>query len=119
MPAITRNVGLLLIVIGVVSFVASGADSPTALIPAALGLVLVGLALIARRETARRHAMHAAMLLALIGIGGTVMNLVELPQLLAGDAERPLAVVASAVTAVTLLVYLVVGIRSFIAARRS
>lgn len=119
MPATTRLVGIVLIIVGVVAFVASGADSPTALIPAALGVVLVVLGLVANREKARRHAMHAAMLVALIGIAGTAMNLGDIPQLLSGDAERPLAVVASVVTAVALVVYLVLGIRSFVSARRS
>lgn len=119
MPATTRLVGIVLIIVGVVAFVASGADSPTALIPAALGVVLVVLGLVANREKARRHAMHTAMLVALIGIAGTAMNLGDIPQLLSGDAERPLAVVASVVTAVALVVYLVLGIRSFVSARRS
>lgn len=119
MPAITRGVGIVLIVVGAVAFVASGADSPTALIPAALGLVLVVLGVVGNRESARRHAMHAAMLVALLGILGTAMNLVDLPQLFNGEAERPLAIVASAVTAVALLIYLVMGIRSFIAARQT
>jgi uncharacterized membrane protein len=118
-PATTRLVGIALIAVGLVAFLASGADSPTALIPAALGVLLVVLGLVANRENARRHAMHAAMLVALLGIAGTAMNLGDLPQLFSGDAERPLAVVASALTAVVLLIYLVVGIRSFIAARQS
>lgn len=119
MPAITRLVGFILIAVGIVAFVASGADSPTALIPAALGAVLALLGFLASRENARRHAMHAAMLVALLGIAGTAMNLADLPQLFNGEADRPLAIIASAVTAVVLLVYLVIGIRSFLAARRS
>lgn len=119
MPATTRAVGIILIIVGVVAFVAAGADSPTALIPAALGLVLLALGYVGNRENARRHAMHAAMLVALLGIAGTAMNLGDMPQLFNGEAERPLAIIASLVTAVVLLVYLVLGIRSFIAARQS
>lgn len=119
MPATTRLVGIILIVVGVVAWLAAGADSPTALIPAALGLLLLVLGVVARRESARRHAIHAAMLVAIIGIAGTAMNLGDLPQLFSGDAERPLAIIASAVTALALLIYLVMGIRSFIAARQS
>lgn len=119
MPATTRAVGIILIIVGVVAFVAAGADSPTALIPAALGLVLLALGHVGNRENARRHAMHAAMLVALLGIAGTAMNLGDMPQLFNGEAERPLAIIASLVTAVVLLVYLVLGIRSFIAARQS
>lgn len=118
MPGITRIVGAALIVLGIAAYAGSGADSPTALIPSALGLVLLVLGVLANKESRRRHAMHAAMLVALLGILGTTMTLAELPSLIRGEAERPLAVIVSAVTAVVLLVYLVVGIRSFIAARR-
>lgn len=119
MPALTRYVGIGLIVLGVLAYVGSGADSPTALIPSALGLVLLVLGILSNRENLRRHAMHVAMLVALLGILGTLMTLAEIPSLIRGEAERPLAVIVSAVTAATLLVYLIRGIRSFRDARRN
>lgn len=119
MPAMTRAVGAGLAVLGLISFLATGADSPTALLPALLGLLLVGLGVLAGREAVRRHAMHAAMLLALLGLLGAAMNLTGLPDLFAGRAERPVAVVSSALTVLALAVYLVLGIRSFVEARRA
>lgn len=117
MASITRLLGVGLIILGVVAYVATEASSPTALLPAALGLVLAVLGFVAGREHLRKHAMHAAMALALIGLLGTAMNLADVPQLFAGTAERPAAVVTSAITAVALAVYLAFGIRSFVAAR--
>jgi uncharacterized membrane protein HdeD (DUF308 family) len=117
--SVTRALGALLIVVGLVAYFATGADSPTALLPAALGALLLILGLVAGRESLRRHAVHAALAIALLGILGTAMNLAEVPALLRGDAERPAAVVSSLVTALALLVYLVLGIRSFVEARRA
>jgi iron(III) transport system permease protein len=67
MPSTTRVTGLLLIVIGVASYTLTGRTSITALIPAFIGAVLVICALIARKESARKHAMHAAVAVALLG----------------------------------------------------
>ena len=119
MPALTRYVGIGLIVLGLLAYFGSGADSPTALIPSALGLVLLILGVLANRENLRRHAMHVAMLIALLGILGTTMTLAEIPSLIRGEAERPLAVIVSAITAIVLLIYLIRGIQSFREARRT
>lgn len=46
------------------------------------------------------------------------MNVLKLGELIAGEAERPMAVVASTVTFVLLIVYIILGVRAFITARR-
>jgi hypothetical protein len=117
---LTRLVGVLLIVVGVGAWLISDMESPTALIPAALGVLLLALGLLAARPAMHRHAMHGAMVVALLGVLGTLMQVVQLPALLTGgDVERPLAVVASTVTLVLCAVLLTLGIRSFRAARRA
>jgi hypothetical protein len=117
---LTRLVGTLLIVIGVGGWLLSDAASVTALIPAVLGLLLLGLGLLAARPALHAHAMHGAMVVALLGVLGTLMQVVKLPALLTGgEVERPLAVVASTLTLVLCGVLLVLGIRSFAAARRA
>ena len=120
MTSLTRGLGAALIVVGLVAFLATGSDSPTALIPAALGVLLLVLGLLAGRENLHRHAIHTALVVALLGALGTLMNLTELPAVLTGgDVERPTAVIASTITFVLCVGYIVVGVRSFIAARRS
>ncbi|MDN5635541.1 MAG: hypothetical protein L0G36_07845, partial [Brevibacterium sp.] len=59
-----------------------------------------------------------ALVVAILGILGTSMNVVQVGALIAGEAERPAAVVTSIITFVLLIVYVVMGVRSFIAARR-
>jgi hypothetical protein len=121
MTGLVNGTGVLLVVIGVGGWVLTDRVSPTALIPAALGAVLIVLGLVAARgESARRHAMHGAMLVALVGIAGTARGLMQLPAALSGGpVARPAAVYAQSLTALLLIVLLVAGIRSFIAARQA
>lgn len=118
MTQTTRMVGIGLALLGIVSYVGTGRTSVTALIPAFFGVALVGLAWVGRNESARRHAMHAAMVVALVGIGGTASRLI--PGIAAGtiDFGRP-AVWAQVATVVLLAWYLGKGIKSFRDARRA
>ena len=119
MTNLTRGLGVALLVVGVVAFVATGSDSVTALIPAFLGLILLVLGFVAAKDQLHRHAIHAALAVALLGALGTLMNVAELPALLGGDeVERPAAVAASTITFVLCAGYVAMGVRSFRAARR-
>jgi hypothetical protein len=116
MTTTTRLVGFVLIAIGLIGYVATGAASVTALIPAMIGAVLLVLALVARSPEARKHAMHAAVALALVAALGTLPRL--LPALMAGEFSRP-AVISQAAMVLVLLVYVALGVKSFIDARRA
>ncbi len=118
MPTITIILGVLLIILGVVSRVLSDSPSVTVLIPAFLGAAFLIAGLVALRDGARKHAMHAAAVLALLGIIGGATALLQLPALLSGgEVVRPLAVGARSLTAVLCAVFLVLAIRSFVRAR--
>ena len=118
MANLTIGVGVWLVVLGIVGYVATGMVSVTALIPAFFGAVLAGLGLMARAEGRRRTAMHLAMGLALLGLLGSIGGLAPAMQWLAGgEVERPAAALSRSLMAITLVVYLVLGVRSFIAAR--
>ena len=116
MIATTRSFGILLILLGFASYIGTGRTSTTALIPAFFGAAFIVLALVARREPWRPHAMHAAVALALLGLIGTLMRAV--PALVNGQWSRP-AVLAQIATAVILTAYIVLGVRSFVEARRA
>jgi hypothetical protein len=116
MPATTRLFGLILIVLGVAAYVLTDRTSVTALIPAIFGAVLVICALIARNEALRKHAMHAAVAVGLVGAIAALAR--GVPAALAGDASRP-AVISQLAMGVLLAVYVVLGVQSFIAARRA
>lgn len=115
MPSLTRAIGFLLILLGIIGYVATGGASITALIPALVGAVFLILALVARSAEARKHAMHGAVALALLGVLGTLPRIVTAVG--AGDIQRP-AVIAQMVMAALLLIYVLFGVKSFIDARR-
>lgn len=119
MPRITIGFSLAYIALGLAGFFLTGAVHKTALIPAVIGMVLLVLGLLAGKENLRMHVMHAALLIGLLAFLGTARGLAKLPAAFAGTAERPAAVYAQAATAVLSLVYLALGVRSFIAARRA
>ncbi len=116
MPSTTRLVGILLMILGLASYWLTGRTSVTALIPAFFGIVFVALAYVSRSEATRRHAMHAAVVVALIGFFGVLGR--ALPAIAAGGIGRP-AVIVQVVTALVLAWYIYMGVQSFIAARRA
>jgi len=90
------------------------------LIPAAFGILLVALGLIARKASATKHAMHAAAVLALVGFAGSVNGLPDLLKLLAGgELEHPLAGVAKSLMALALATFLGLCVQSFRQARKA
>ena len=117
MPGTTRLFGLILIVLGVASYVLTNRTSVTALIPAFFGAVLLVCAMIARaNEGARKHAMHAAVAVGLVGALAALAR--GLPAALGGDASRP-ADMSQLAMGVLLLIYVALGVQSFIAARKA
>ena len=106
--------GVALVVLGIGGYVGTGSTAITALIPAVFGLVLGGLGAVALNEGARKHAMHAA---AMLGVVGFLVPLVHL--LSVGRTARPGAVIAQSIMAVLMAAFVGLCVRSFIAARRA
>ena len=119
MTRLTFTIGGILTVLGIVAYVVTGAASVTALIPAFVGVLMLVCAALARRPALHRHSIHGALIIALLGAAGSLMNVAKLGDLFAGTAERPSAIVVSTIMFVLLVFYIAMGVRSFIAARRS
>ena len=107
----TIALGIALIVVGAAITVRSGSDSITSLIPAFVGVLFLVLGLVARwRPTIGRHLFHAAAALALLLVLGSVGTLV-------GRGAEGWALASQVATIVLCGAYLVLAIRSFVAAR--
>ena len=119
MPSTSIFSGVLLILIGIIGYVFSivdGNTSLTALIPAAFGLLLVLLGFVAKaKESLRMHLMHAAVLIGLIGFIIPTARLVSQIR----NIQVSLAVLSQAAMAVICLVFVILGIKSFINARKN
>ena len=124
MPGITIVYGILMILLGLGGYFGSAAlktgapVSITALIPAAFGIIAVMLGLLAYRVGARKHAMHLAAMLGLLGILAPGYKLIK--ALIGGtfDMGKP-ATVALLLMLVFSVTFLLLCVRSFVLARRA
>lgn len=115
----TVSFGVILIVLGIAGYFGTGMVSLTALIPAAFGLVLLVLGVVARDPAKRKHAMHFAAMIGVLGFLGSARGLVKLGAIMTGQpVERQNAVIAQAVMAILMLIFTAMCIRSFVQARR-
>jgi len=119
MPSTAIGCGLSLILVGIAGYVwgmMDGKASYTALIPAAFGLVIAFLGAFAKsNENLRKHLMHAAVLVGLIGF------MIPAFRLLSNLSGITLSagVVAQAAMALICLIFVLLCIQSFVNARRS
>lgn len=144
MAKITIGFGVALVLLGVGAYLGTGMRSWTALIPAIAGVLLGFCGYMATYPECRKHAMHGAVLLAILGFGASVPGAVKMVQLAtqgekpltpeereaagmkddqimlnSGKKMRPVAAQVQAGMAGVLLPYIVLCIKSFIDARRT
>jgi hypothetical protein len=115
MVRITIVFGVLLIALGLGDYYITDAKRWTELIPAVLGLTMVVLGLVSLKESLRKNAMHAAVLLGLLGFAFTVRALHELGQEI---LKRP-ELIAQSTMALLCGAFIVMAVKSFLDARRS
>lgn len=119
MPSVTIGLGVLLILLGIGGYFGLGRVSITALIPTFFGLPLFILGLLAQKENLRKHAMHAAATLGLLGFLGSARGLPNFFILITGgDVARPKAVIMQSIMAILCVVFTGLCGKSFIDARR-
>lgn len=118
MTKATLTYGAILVLLGLGGYLGSGRASPTALIPAAIGALLLLCGALARKETMRKHAIHAALVIALLALLGTLGGVFALAKWAGGTPPaNGMAAIAKAVTALLSAGFIALGIRSFRAAR--
>ncbi len=118
MPRITLAYAVILIIIGLIGYMASGMASITALIPSFFGVVFVVLGIMAMFENMRKNAMHVAAVISFIALLFTIGGIFDVFSMLSGtELERPGAAVAKAFMAIFSLVYFAICLWSFVSAR--
>ena len=119
MAKVTLFFAVLLIALGMTGYLGTGSAHPTALIPAWIGLALGfgGLLAISPNEGRRKLFMHINVTVGLLGFLGTAVEIAR--SFMATASPDPIALTAKIALAVLLLVYVILCVQSFIAARRS
>jgi hypothetical protein len=122
MAKVTVVFGVLLILLGGVSFLVTGHKFPTSLIPVAFGILLITFGRMAETPVPRRRMlfMHIAVTIGLLGFLATAPALVQVVQLFKGKLfPYPAAIEEKAAMSALMLIYVLLCVRSFIAARRT
>jgi hypothetical protein len=123
MAKITLVFALLLIVLGLLGYIGTGSVHPTALIPAWIGLALgiFGFLAISPNESRRKLFMHINVTIALLGFLGGLAEAIRgyMHAKSAGMEPDQIALASKLTLTGLLLIYVILCVRSFIAARRS
>lgn len=113
MPNTSITFGILLILVGLIGFAVGmmdGGAHVTALIPAFIGIVLTALGFAAgAKENLRKHLMHAAVVIALLGfiaMAGRVFSKMS-------DLTMTAGMISTIVTGAICLVFVILAVRSF------
>lgn len=121
MAKLTMFCGFLLATLGVVTYLFAqqfGAEkaSPTALIPACLGVPLMLLGwLTVIKPLLRKHLIHTAVLLAALGF---LASMTRLCMVMLTTPNFHVGVIANMLMAIICAIYVTFAVRSFISARR-
>ena len=122
MAKITVLFALVLIALGLVGYVGTGSDHPTALIPTWIGLILglFGALSFSPDAGKRKLYMHINVTVALLAFLGSMAEIVRgrFHAVATGIAPQPAAILSKWSLAGLLLVCIGLCVRSFIAARR-
>ena len=121
MPNITIGFGAVLCAIGLFGYFGSALEnrSPTAFIPAVFGVLLIICGLLAHKANLRKHAMHAAAAVGLIGfIAAAGRGIPKLGSAISDDPTIHRAPRLVLLMMVVCLVFVGITVKSFIDARR-
>ena len=118
MPQTAIWSGRILVLVGIIGYAYGlyiGAASLTALIPAIVGVVLMTLGYVASSsEGMRKHVMHAAVVVGLLGFIAAAGRLA----MKASEFTISAASLSQIAMALICLVFVLLAVRSFMAARR-
>lgn len=119
MAKVTLVFAVLLIILGLGFYLGTGSKAPTALIPAWFGLALGfgGLLAISPSEGRRKLFMHINVTIGLLGFLGAAGRAIY--ALTSGRTPDQIALIAQLLMAGLMLIYVILCVRSFIAARRA
>jgi hypothetical protein len=118
MAKVTLVFAVLLMILGLAGYLGTGSEHPTALIPTWVGLAMgvFGLLALSPSERRRKLFMHINVTIGLLGFLGTLAEIIR-SMAMSKDLDTT-ALVAKTAMAWLLLIYVMLCVRSFRAARR-
>jgi hypothetical protein len=112
--------GISLTLLGLGFYMGTGQGSPTALIPAVLGVLVLATGIVCGISRFRAHGMHAVTALAVLGLFGGAPGVVAILGFIAGgQLSRPYAALEQTLLFVLSLAFFLRSLGSFVLARRA
>ena len=115
MPKTSVVIGIILSVLGLYGYFGMGMVSITALIPLFIGIPIIILGLLAFDEQKLRNTMHAASVLVLLGLIGSLYRLAH--NIILGNMGSSSMILV--LMSLICIIFLVLAINSFIEARKA
>lgn len=110
---------LLLIALGLYGYFSSDRVSMTALIPTFFGVGIGLLTLIGLKLKLKKHAMHMAVLIAFLGLLGSLRGSIQFIKYILGEEiARPFAAKAQVSMFLICLIYVLLSVRWFLKNRK-
>lgn len=121
MAKLTIFYAILLIALGVGGYLMTGQESITAMIPAFIGLPILICGVVANSNPAKvKLTMHIAVFLAVVALAGGARGMGDFITVIqGGEVERPPAAISQGILVILSVIYVVMAVRSFMAARKS
>jgi hypothetical protein len=121
MPIVSIVIGILMAITAVTFWGISESRSFTALIPSIIGAVFVIFGLVGMSPKLLKHAMHGAAAWAVVSFLASASGVLKGIQYLQGSdtATRPLAYAAQSIVCLLSVIFIILAVRSFIAARKA
>jgi hypothetical protein len=115
MPKVSIVFGFLLSALGLYGYFGMGRVSITALIPLFIGVPVIILGLLAFNEKRIKDSMHAASVLVLLGLIGSVYRFLQ--KIIIGNLDGSSLILI--IMSVLCIIFLILAINSFIEARKA
>ena len=115
MPKVSIVFGFLLSALGLYGYFGMGMVSITALIPLFIGVPVIILGLLAFNEKRIKDSMHAASVLVLLGLIGSVYRFLQ--KIIIGNLDGSSLILI--IMSVLCIIFLILAINSFIEARKA
>ena len=115
MPKISVVFGIFLSVLGLYGYFGMGRVSVTALIPLFIGAPIIILGILSFDEKKIKHSMHAASILMLLGLIGSLYRLAHKVSMENIDGSSIILIIMS----MFCIIFLILAINSFIEARKA
>ena len=121
MAKLTIGFGILLILLGIFGFVATGSAHPTALIPVGIGVLFIFFGVMANSADTKKRMlwMHISVTVALLVFLGMIPAMWDVFRISRFSPTAAAAVEDKAALGLFSLIYVLFCVRSFINARRS